>query len=454
MTTLRKKERYTFYAFIGILGVFFGFSSTIVSGNPLPLIISMSTVLVILFLVENASISGNLISYGTVFNGMWYLYTVIPLCETYLDKTSYGEYDIQLFFLSLLSMLCFNVIFIFFGNNHGQDIMGSTEVDTDKYNLKRMRFFVLCILLLAISAQIYVIVLRIGLSTYIYSTRAARSILVAPYRRYMFFEELLILVAVISYYLKTIRKSFLINLMFYIALIDSLFISIVTISRTNLLGLLLPILFLAAYKKRVSNSKVVVILAATILLFAFWKTLFSGLIFNQVLNIDSGNFMGEFNSWYTIGNNVLRDLNGQSMNYLFGSSYVDTLVNMLLPFNSSEALSVWYVRTYEYQTYLAGGGRGFSSIVEAYMNYPIIGNIVYFSILGTLFATLEKKRNTDAKFLMIYSVSLPYIQRIFRSESYSFFKTWWWFYVIPILVLFALCRKSSQKRFNGGSRRL
>ena len=116
----------------------------------------------------------------------------------------------------------------------------------------------------------------------------------------------------------------------------------------------------------------IILIIGSFILFGVWKSLFSS---SRIINIY---YDSEFNSWYKIFNNILQS----DLSKLFGTSYIKTLVNLVIPFTKTEPLSVWYVRNYEYETWISGGGRGFSGVLEAYMNFGIIGCIlVYDSIV-------------------------------------------------------------------------
>lgn len=447
MQSLSRKSKPIFFLSIALCVIVIGGTISILDNNYMWSVLFLNSYLVFIFISNEYFYTRRIISYGIVFNGYWWLYTNIYLIEQLASDQLFNKYDFTLVLLSLLSMLCFNLFYSFTiirkrkaGNNNNKK-----RIIIEKgYNLNRLIFFLSLILLVAMVMQFYVIFVKIGVNSFVFNTRSGRSLVVAPFRKFMFFEDFLILTSVLSYYIKTFKKSKSVNLIFCFSIINSVTLSILTISRTNFIMLILPILFIASYKKKISNRTIIVSLISVLILFVFWKSLLSGFIFNGSLNLEMGNFSGEFTTWYRIGNNVLTDIHSRNISYLYGQSYIDTLINLITPFTNIEPLSIWYVKNYEYQTYLIGGGRGFSGIIEGYLNFPIVGNILFFMFLGIIFKKIENAKFLDMKYLIIYSISLPYIQRIFRSESYSLFKTWWWFYVLVILIVFGLSKKRSK----------
>lgn len=433
---------------ISILGLFFtilSFLSIMISNNYVWVILFMNTYLSIGFIIHDRIRTKKILTYGIFFNVLWWLYSSIYFIEISVHSSSIREYDYMLALLSIISMICFNLAYYFNLLVHKKNSFSKFKIGQE-YNLRRLRDLLLIMLSITLLVQLYIIFIRVGFSNYVFTSRAGRSALIKPFRWLMFYQDWLILISVISYYLKTISKEKVISLMFYVSFLNSIFNSVIMISRADLLMLILPIVFIALNQKKISNKQVIVVLFTILGLFVVWKALLSGIIFNQQLIFESGNFNGEFTTWYTIGNNVFSDLFQGNMDFLLGKSYFDTLKNLIVPFTNSEPLSVWYVRTYEIDVFLRGGGRGFSGIVEGFLNFSFLGNMLYFGFLGAFFKKIEMSKYIDSKYLIIYAISLPYVQRIFRSESYSLFKTWFWFYILIILLLFKLCEVTQKSK--------
>ena len=112
---------------------------------------------------------------------------------------------------------------------------------------------------------------------------------------------------------------------------------------------------------------------------------------------------------------------------------------MLIPITKSEPLSKWYVRNYEFDVYIKGGGRGFSGVLEAYLNFGLIGNIIVFFLYGVLFKKISNYNNEIS--MIIFLIVIGSVYQLFRSESYSLWKTMYWFKIIPILIIFKISKR-------------
>jgi oligosaccharide repeat unit polymerase len=201
--------------------------------------------------------------------------------------------------------------------------------------------------------------------------------------------------------------------------------SVISKSRAELIAILLPFLFLCENYKKVSRKKLIALLVGSLLLFGVWKSLFSS--GSKFLYYDS-----EFSTWYEICENVFeRDLKP-----LYGKSYFDTLLNLVVPFTDTEPLSIWYVKNFEYDTWVRGGGRGFSAALEAFLNFGVLGNAIIYGIYGWLLKQVQfNMEKDDDKSIIIYMILLVSMFQFFRSESYSLWKNMMWFRVYPALIL-------------------
>lgn len=115
---------------------------------------------------------------------------------------------------------------------------------------------------------------------------------------------------------------------------------------------------------------------------------------------------------------------------------------MIVPITHTEPLSRWYLKIYEPNIYSRGGGRGFSGVIEAYLNFGVFGNIFIYTLYGILF---KKLSNIDSELkLIIFLILLGSIYQLFRSESYSLWKTMYWFEILPTLILFRFSKRRKQ----------
>jgi len=173
------------------------------------------------------------------------------------------------------------------------------------------------------------------------------------------------------------------------------------------------------------------LVGGSFILFGAWKSLFSS--GKTFLYFDS-----EFNTWYEIFDNVIE----AEVPRLNGKSYADTLLNLIVPFTNAEPLSVWYVKTFEYATWLRGGGRGFSGVLEAYMNFSIWGVVVVYGFYGWLLKQTQLNlEKDDDRAIIIYMILLISMFQFFRSESYSLWKNMAWFRLYPVVIIMWVSRR-------------
>ncbi|MBP5470655.1 MAG: oligosaccharide repeat unit polymerase, partial [Candidatus Riflebacteria bacterium] len=244
----------------------------------------------------------------------------------------------------------------------------------------------LFVLFFCFVVEYYVVFYKIGVVNYAIASRASKSLLIGPYSRLSFYKMIIPLISIISLLLFFKEKNKHCIKIFIISFILALFDSLISMSRSELISLILPIFYLIEKDKVISKKVLIILVIGVFLLFGVWKSFKS----NQMeIYYDS-----EFNTWYKISNNVL-NYNSEK---LFGKSYLDTVINMIISFTNSEPLSRWYLRKFEYSTLEKGGGRGFSGVLEAFINYGFIGNIIVFGFYGFLMKQVHLKVKQDNYF--------------------------------------------------------
>lgn len=375
---------------------------------------------------------GGLMHVLIIFNIIGFLYTnYIPL---YIN----ANLDLDTWNCIILSTICissFNVAYIC-----SELYIKDKKIDQKViYNYKMINKYAWIIFILGISIEIYFLFYNIGLSNFMELTRAGRSLLMQE-----------------SFYLANFYKYFisLAFLLFFIAhmhsapnikvLLGSLALcilnAVISISRSDLVLVLIPIIYILYSYKRINNMHVSILGTLLFIFMAIWKYWLSE---NVVFSGEAIQLQSELGSWIAIGTNIIRDLDQERISYLWGSSYIEAFINLIVPFIGFEPLSRWYVRTYEYGTYILGGGRGFSSVIEAYYNFNIIGCIFVYFLYGILLKKLFSMSNSS-KNILIQAVAMSVIFKLFRSEAYSLWKNVWWLQILPIIVIFELSKKKAK----------
>lgn len=366
-----------------------------------------------------------------VFNVAGYLYTNSSFL---FDSLVYYKYNYDCLILSTICILSFNVAYYLpFGKLWLFDTF--TE---QHYDLKKVTRYSYVLFFFGVLIECYFIFFDVGLASFMNLTRAGRSLLLQDsfylasfYRQIIILSFLLSLVA----YLETkSRKSKLLT-------IASLFVcvlnSIVSVSRASIISVLIPLVYLMYIYKKLKKSQVVYVGLCIFLLMVVWKYWIS---VGVVLNSDAIQIYSELGTWIKIGNNILTDMSSNKLDYIYGKSYIETLINLIMPFVGFEPLSKWYVRNYEFETYLLGGGRGFSSAIEAYLNFGLMGCILVYFIYGMIFKRIFSN-NDGVRSYLIQAILLSVIYKLFRSEAYSLWKNVWWLQILPVILIFRLSKQ-------------
>ena len=325
--------------------------------------------------------------------------------------------------LSHLSIVVFNFSFLIFRSKKKQTIYEHSP----QYDLHTQNVLLTILLLICLATEFYVIFQKIGIVAYFAAERGGKSLLMAEYSRLTFYKFAIPLVSVASLYNFFSERNRYSLFLFVIAFTVSLFNSILSASRAEMLSLFLPVLFLLKYFNKIKERTVIVIGGLAVVLFGAWKSLFWG---EFDVSFDS-----EFNTWYEICDRVLKIPNRE---LLYGQSYLTTLYNLIIPFTDSNTLSTWYLENYEWEVMVRGGGRGFSAVLEAYMNFDIFGIFLVYGFYGWLISKLNTRTTFDTLVYLIVMISLF---QFFRSESYSLWKNMMWFKIYPLAVIYFVSRR-------------
>lgn len=424
-----KKELipYLFYSLIIIifeLNIFYNYEYYNIN------LISFSTSFFIIgfIIIKEYQKNNSFFSLNIIFNLFGLLYTNYHIVQMVMSN---NEITSDIYFsmnLSYISIVFFNIGYL----------ISKTIKDENKerkiYNSNLVMIMTFLLFVISIIAEIYVIYYKIGIRNYINVSRAAQSLLMADYSLLSFYRRTIPLVSMISLFIFLKDKNKISKYLFLISFIISIYNSIISVSRAELLSIILPILFILNYYNKISNKKVIILGMIFFIIFGAWKGLVNGK--TNVITYDS-----EFNSWYNICENVLADKD--NIDYLRGSSYMKAIVNLIIPVTHTTSLSTWYVKKYEYSLYIMGGGRGFPGILEAYLNFNIIGNMFIYYFYGWLLKKINK--NSDLS-IIIYCIIMTSIYQMFRSESYSMFKTMMWFKIYPTILIFLISGINKKRR--------
>ena len=377
-------------------------------------------------------------TFGIVFNIFGALYTNFYIIESILLDNIITSETFMAMRLSYISILSFDIAYYIFPIKHGISIYINKRewYDQDKYNPGRIMKMLLGLFAVSLAAEYYVIFSKIGLGAFFSASRSTKTLLLSGYSLLSFYQHTIPLIAAIALYLYLNNKTKHSFPLFLGAIIVAVFNAYIRGSRAELICIILPIIFLLHYYNKISNRTVIVLGLLSLLLFGLWKSFYST---QRTISYDS-----EFNTWYKICNNVLKS----GFKYKYGSTYMTTIKNLIIPVTDSNTLSTWYLQNYEADVLARGGGRGFSAVLEAYINFNAIGNVIIYFLYGEILRAFEPQKEEWSMNRINYKLVLAFIilssmYLFFRAESYSLWKNMAWFKIYPTALIFICSRKKS-----------
>ena len=373
---------------------------------------------VITFFIIKYFFKSGLLSIEALFNIFGLLYSNYHIAQFVTLNEQIPKTIGLAMLLSHLSIFVFNISFTLFSSSK----KFCAHSNNKRYDLHTQNVLLTLLLALCIATEFYVVFKQIGIVAYFSAERGGKALMMADYSRLSFYKFAIPLVSCASLYNFFSTKNKYSLSLFFISITVALFNSIISASRAEMLSLFLPVLFLLKYFGKIHEKTVIVIGFIAIVLFGAWKSLFWG---EFELSFDS-----EFNTWYDICNNVLRM---PDRKLLYGESYLTTMINLIIPFTDSHTLSTWYMENFELDVLARGGGRGFSAVLEAYMNFDLIGIFLIYGFYGWLISRLNTKTTFSTLVYMIVMIS---IFQFFRSESYSLWKNMMWFKIYPLALIY------------------
>jgi|GEM_PF-3717569 len=274
---------------------------------------------------------------------------------------------------------------------------------------------------------------NVGWFNYFFVTRAARALLTREDFLLSIFDDLIIGVfwLIISIDIFSNRK--ITASTYSIAIIITIY-SLLSISLSTLVFVIIPFFVAKYWNIGTRYLTVVVGVMVLIVVAALWKPLLGSVFIGYSLSADDIKFPAEFTTWVDVYDNV-SNAGGKWATMWYGESFADTIKSLFFPLNKVESLSVLYSEQFEANVYEAGGGRGFSLPVEAYLNFKWVGVALIGFVSGMVlkFITLKARKSVFYTFLFIACSALLF--KLFRSESYSLLKNLVWLQIVPVLVL-------------------
>lgn len=378
---------------------------------------------IIIFFILYHLYRSSILSLEVLFNIFGLLYSNYYIAQLVTSDEQIPKTIGFAMFLSHLSILTFNISLIAFRPKK----KSPSHILCEQYDLRLQNILLTFLLILCLSTEFYVIFKQIGIIAYFAAERGGKALMMADYSRLSFYKFAIPLVSIVSLYTFFLKRDKYNLILFIISFSIALLNAILSASRAEMLSLFLPLIFLLKHFGKIKERTVIIFGCFAVILFGVWKSLFWG---EFELSFDS-----EFNTWYDICDNVLKRPFDES---LYGKSYLTTIYNLIVPFTDSHTLSTWYLENYEWEVLARGGGRGFSAVLESYMNFNIFGIFLVYGFYGWLISRL----NTNTTFnTLVYLIVMISLFQFFRSESYSLWKNMMWFKIYPLALIHIISSK-------------
>ncbi|QMT58809.1 O-antigen polymerase [Legionella sp. PC997] len=322
------------------------------------------------------------------------------------------------------------------------------------HNGNREAFFGFSILLLGIIILIAAIAGTVGFSAYFNAGYAGRALLkreAGPLELGLYYSIIGYLFMVHSWLYQPSRKRLIVG--FFLLSFLLCFVAYVSFLGIRRPSFFMVISFLFIYFLKV-KGKVPMLVILTSLFCAFLFGIFAS--FRQVLSDHGASsalsyVLENFNlAWLDLSASELGapfrsmlDVNPWFSNsFLWGSSYLDALVN-LLPSSLgkfSESLSVKYTHEFFSPEYIAiGGNMGFFPVAEGYLNFGAVGVFLEFFFVGMLIKYLENQaiEKSNVVQVIVYAIMVPWFFFFLRSDLASFSKSFF-YSVMPVFFAYGL----------------
>jgi oligosaccharide repeat unit polymerase len=85
-----------------------------------------------------------------------------------------------------------------------------------------------------------------------------------------------------------------------------------------------------------------------------------------------------------------------------------------------------------------GGGNGYSLVAEGYMNFGVLGVIIWFILLGLFLKFVYIKANHNAMWLIIYTLTMPLVIYVLRADFTNLFSQFIKYILIPVALIIKL----------------
>lgn len=153
---------------------------------------------------------------------------------------------------------------------------------------------------------------------------------------------------------------------------------------------------------------------------------------------------------------TVNEIDGFHSGYWWGQSYLMGIARVLPNLNSdwkpqdtSNQLlppNHWITQRVDPWLYAKGGGLGFSGIAEPYLNFGIMGLILFFSALGYSLQQLESKYQSQPYSLAIIMCAYSALLWTTRNDVTNFFRPAIWSWIFVSVISFIFVKRTPKNR--------
>jgi oligosaccharide repeat unit polymerase len=193
--------------------------------------------------------------------------------------------------------------------------------------------------------------------------------------------------------------------------------------RNIILSFLISTIFITYYYYKPRKVFIFGLAGILVLLISFLGTL-KNLFTRQSISLSSSNvftdlFSGEFIS---AGRNLEYIFqNPEKWSYFYGETLIWDLIRSIVPGSiyRVQSTSYWYNITFHPTAVERGQGYGFSLSAEGYLNFGIVGVVIWMMIAMVLLSYLYNKAKRSIIWFSVYILSIPYFIYSIRGDLSS-----------------------------------
>ena len=395
----------------------------------------------------NAVKTSKCLDFSSVFYAMGILYAIGPFLSALILETPRYQVDnhIILVLYVVLALISFRI-------GYASTKTKRRPIETNVVVNHNIVVLILSIFFLVYLFSVINLIKSIGLYAFVTQGRGEMKMAIGEsFKAINILDPLIYVVEVLALEFFIITKGIKnyrikYGILFFSSLFVSIAFSLIQVDRSSLLLSLLPMVFLLNYHGLLSLRRILFYGTALLALFVVWKQLIAGLIMGDIgvareLDVTVPT---EIVAWFDVGCDVQDGLESGKIDYKYGYTYLKALESFVNPFwQNYEALSTWYVRTFRPDMFEHGGGKGFSCVLEAVLNFGFIGPILCFGFIGSFVKRIERKVPSSIFYRCFYALMISLVYKLFRSEIYSIVKMSYWLWVLPIFFIWYLSREKT-----------